>query len=153
MASFTMTKRVKGTPDRVFEVFSDFNNAADLVSGIERIEMLTDGSLDVGTRFRETRIMFKREATEEMEITAFEPGKSFTVHCESCGCTYDSTFRFAPDGSETTVDVEFLCRPVTFFARLLSPLAVVTMGPMKKCINKDLEELKAVVENGAIRAS
>ena len=145
-----MSKKVNAPSDSVFEVFSDLRSAADRISGITKLEVVTDGPVGVGTRFRETRVMFKRECTEEMEITGFEPGRSYTVHCESCGAVYDSTFRFTPDGPATRVEVEFNCRPVSFFAKIMSPLSALMMGPMKRCIDKDLEDLTTAIENGKV---
>ena len=146
MAKLTMTKKVEAPIDIVFDIFSDIEKATERISGIEKIEMLTDGPVGKGTRFRETRIMFKRETTEELEFTAFEPGKHYTIGCESCGCTYETTFRFERDGSGTKVEMNMSARPVTFFARIMSPLAVLMMGSMKKAMDKDMEELKAAAE-------
>ena len=80
----------------VFKVFSDLENAADRISGIKSIEMLTEGPMQVGTRWRETRTFMKRDATEEMEITAFEPDKHYSVGAESCGCVYETHFASVP---------------------------------------------------------
>ena len=52
----------------VFAVFTDLHRAAERIRGIERLEVLTDGPVGKGTRFRETRIMFRREATEEHRV-------------------------------------------------------------------------------------
>lgn len=86
--------------ERVFEMFSDIHHSADLVDAITRVEVLTTGSIGKGTRFRETRVMFKRETTEEMEVTAFDPPHSYTVEADSCGAHFTSTFRFEPVRSE-----------------------------------------------------
>ena len=147
MGNLTMTKQIEAAPEAVFEVFADLDKFADRVSGIVRIERLTDGAVGVGTRFRETRMMFKREATEEMEFTAFEAGRSYTLGCESCGCDYATTFTFRPEGNGTLVEVDMQFRPITFFAKLMMPLGKLMSGPLKKCIDRDVEDLKAVVES------
>lgn len=69
MTPIRMSTTIQAPPERAFAAFADFPHAARSVSGIERIEMLTDGPVGAGTRFRETRIMFGREATEEMKVT------------------------------------------------------------------------------------
>jgi hypothetical protein len=81
-----------------------------------------------------------------MEFTAFEPGKLYTVGCESCGCEFESTFRFEEDGSGTKVEMNMSTRPITFFAKIMSPLGALMMGSMKKAMDKDMEELKTVAE-------
>ena len=70
--------------EQVFDVFADFKNAPARVDGIEKVEMVTGDDVGVGTKFRETRVMFGRESTEEMEVTEFEPGKKYTVEANSC---------------------------------------------------------------------
>jgi hypothetical protein len=65
-------------------VFTDLDGAAERVDGIQKLEKLTDGPVGLGTRFRETRRMFRKEAAEEMEFTAFEPGRSYGVCCDAC---------------------------------------------------------------------
>jgi hypothetical protein len=103
----------------------------------------------VGTRFRETRVMFGRESTEEMEITEFEPGRKYTVEANSCGAHFQSIFNFSPDGNSTNIDVEINSRPLTFFAKLMSPLGFLMAGSMKKMIRADIDQLKAYCERNA----
>ena len=147
MPQFTLNIAVEASSEDVFRIFSDIEHCTDRISGIKKIDMLTDGPIRAGTRFRETRVMFNKEAVEEMEITAMVPGKSFTIGCESCGCTYATTFRFTPNGSGTNVELHMEARAVSLFAKIMSPLTALMFGPMmRKCMTKDMEELKAAVE-------
>ena len=148
MAGFKLTTRVEAPIDAVFDIYSDIPHAGEMIDGIEEIEMLTDGPVGVGTRWRETRMMFKRKATEEMRVTAFERGKSYTVACNSCGCEYESTWRFDAEGDATRVEFEMSYRPLTFFAKVMSPLGRLMMPMMKKCFEKDFQALKAAAESG-----
>lgn len=129
-----LSRRIDAPPEKVFALATDIENWADRMDGIVKVEMLTDGPVGVGTRFKETRIMFKKEAVEEMEVSKFEPDTLFTLRGESCGSIFESTHTF---------------RPVTFFARLMSPLCSLMAGSMRKCIEKDLDDLKSAAESGA----
>ena len=149
MPSFILTRRVEAPIAAVFDIFSDIPRADEMINDIIEIEMLTDGPVGVGTRWRETRMMFKRKATEEMEVTAFDRGRSYTVGCESCGCEYESTWRFESEGDATLVEFEMGYRPVTFMARVMSPLGRLMMPMMKKCFEKDFQALKTLAESGA----
>lgn len=142
----SMTRRIAAERERVFDVFSDLRHAAGRIAAIKRLEVLTEGPIRKGTRFRETRIMFNREATEEMEIVDFLPGRSYTVQCLSCGVLWSSTFRFEAAGGETEVSLDMSCKPKTFFARLMSPLGRLMAGGMLKCVGQDLEDLKKFAE-------
>ena len=92
--------------------------------------------------------MFKKEATEVMEITEHVPGRNYTFHAESCGAAYDTTFRFTRHGPATRVDVEFLCRPVSLIAKIMSPVSSLMIGWCMQAFDKDLDELKMAIENG-----
>lgn len=70
MPSCAAETYVHSAPDRVFEVFSDLEAVGDRLSAVEEIELLTDGPIGVGTRWKETRELMGRSATEEMEIVA-----------------------------------------------------------------------------------
>lgn len=145
--ALSITGRIAAPVDRVFAVFTDLRNAAGRIRGITRLEVLTDGPIGRGTRFRETRIMFKKEATETMEIVDFQPNRSYTVACTSCGAEMRSNFRFTPVGNQTDVTMEMDARPISFMAKLLSPVMKLMMGPMmRKCIQGDFDDLKRYIE-------
>lgn len=149
MASFSHSLHVNAPPEAVFAAFSDFENCPKHISGIQRVEMLTPGPVRVGTKFKETRMMFKREATETMEVTAFDPPHRYALGCNSCGCIFESVIRFEPEAGGTRVDVDFNTRSMTLMAKLMSPLGWLMMGSMKKCIAKDFDEMKTSAEGRA----
>ena len=147
MSGLTISTHIEAPSEVVFDVFADIEKASERVDGIVKIEKLTDGEVGFGTRFRETRIMFKRAATEELEFTQFDAGKSYTVGCQSCGCECSTCFAFVSENAGTRVNMELRTRPLTFVAKLMSPLGVLFSGSMKKCMTKDMEQLKAVAES------
>lgn len=128
---------------------SDFSNAAGRISAIKKCEVLTPGAVGKGTRFRETRVMFGKEATETMKVIEWNPPSSYTVKAESCGCRYLSTVTCQPDGAETIVSMSFSAEPLTFFAKLLSPLGKLMMGTCRKAFEKDLNDIEQSL-NGPI---
>ena len=92
MGMITVVKIIDAPLDRVFEVFTDLPGTPGRISAITKLEVLTDGPIGVGTRWRETRVMFGREATETMEITAIDPPRSYSAAANSCGCHYETMF-------------------------------------------------------------
>jgi hypothetical protein len=149
MASFTLTRRVAADPAAVFGVVTDIDRFPAIIPEIRRIEKLTPGPVGVGTRFRETRLMFGREATETFEVAEFVPHTRFTMTAMSCGAEYRCEHRFTPDGGGTTLELEIRMRPVTLFAKLMAPLGWLMMGTMKKAIGKDLDAVAAAAERGS----
>ena len=146
MGRISVTKFIDAPVERVFEVFTDLHTAPERVSAITKLEVLTDGPVGVGTRFNETRVVFKREATETIEITAFDPLRSYTTVANSCGCRYECTFHFSPQGSGTEVTTEFSWTAQSLMAKLMSPLGKLMASACVKAFDKDLEELKAHCE-------
>jgi hypothetical protein len=142
----SISKRIEAPLERVFAAFTDLERAAERIEGITRIELLTPGPFQAGTRWRESRIMFGKEATEELEVSAFEPNRGYTVRAESCGAEMVSEFRFEPEGLATLVEVELRCRPLKWWCYLMWPLGWLMQGSLKKCMDKDLEDIKQAIE-------
>jgi len=150
MAHFQYSVHVNAPQDRVFQVASNIPNAANTIEGITNIEMLTEGPVGVGTAWKETRVMFGKEHSETMEITGFDPPRSYTVGSESCGALWSSTFAFTAENGGTRVDLDFLTNPLSIWARIMAFIMTPLMrGMMKKCVGADLRDLKQVCESGA----
>lgn len=149
MSAMTTSTTVQAPLETVFRIAADFPSAAERVSGIKRVEMLTPGPVRVGTKFRETREFMKKEATEEMEVTGYDAPRSYTLTCLSHGCKFESTFRFEPEGSGTKMTLDFLSQPQTLGAKLMLPLAWLMNGMVKKCVEQDMADIKAAAEKAA----
>ncbi len=151
MAALTYSTRIDAPADRVFAVAADIPNAAGRISGITKVELETDGPVGTGTRFRETRVMFGKEHTETLEITEFDPPRSYSVGCDSCGVLWDSRFTFTPEAGGTRVGVVMKSTPRTLMAKLMGALTAPMMRKtMDKCINGDLADLKRACEAAAV---
>ena len=146
MKPLTLSKFVAAPVERTFDAFTDFEHAAENVRAIESLEILGGGPVAVGMRFRETRVMFKREATEEMEITALERPDRVAVGGESCGTRFLTEFRFTPEGGGTRVELEMRFEALTLFAKLMSPLGGLMAKSAAKQMQADLDDLAAVAE-------
>ena len=151
MPGVTIREHVNAPADAVFDAAADFTNAAKTIRSIRKIEILTPGPVRVGTRFRETRMMFKREATEEMEVTAFERPRRFALGAENHGCRYHTEIRFAPQGQGTDIEMRFEAVALSWFAKVMSILMHPMMRMMARECANDLRDLKAAVEARAGR--
>ena len=134
--------------ETVFDRAADFPNAASTIEAITKMEMLTEGPIGVGTRFRETRVMFGREATEEMEIVEFDRPRGYRLHAESHGSRYLSGLSFEETAGGTRVTMHFEGTPLTLMAKIMSFMMKPMMKKMVSICAKDLEDLKNAVENG-----
>jgi carbon monoxide dehydrogenase subunit G len=149
MTSLSCSIRIRGTQRQVFDAITDLEHAADRISGIDSVEVLTDGPMAQGTRWRETRVMFGKQHTEEMEVVEFNPPHSYRVGAENCGCLYDTSMTVTPDGDEMILEMSFVATPVTFMAKVMSVVGKLMMGPLRKAMNQDLADIKSYVEGAA----
>lgn len=149
MPSVEVRKVIAAPPARVFQIATDLDNIAERMSGIDSAEVLTDGPVGVGTRWRETRTMWGKQASEEMWVTTFEAPRLFVVEAESHGSQYRTAFTFEPEGDGTRVTLVFGARPVSLFARIFSILGAAMMKSVRKLLEQDLEDVKRAAESSA----
>src|SRR5262249_61643465 len=95
------------------------------------------------------RFFYRRDPTGGRESPGSERDRRYTVRADSCGAHFSSTFHFRPDGDGTVVTLEINSKPVSLLAKLLAPLAGLMKGMMLKCVQQDLNDLKAVAESTA----
>ncbi|MEM7755792.1 MAG: SRPBCC family protein [Planctomycetota bacterium] len=126
----------------------DLDKWAETMQAITRVEKLTDGPVGVGTRFSETRVMFGREATEEMTISRFDAPTAMGFDAFSSGTKYYSEMRFEAMGhGQTRLTIEFNAEPQKLMAKVLGGLM---SGLMRKHVEQallgDLADMKAACE-------
>ena len=148
----SLDETIAAPQDRVFAVFSDLEHAAERINGIAKLEILSDVRRGKGLRWRETRVMMGREATEEMEITEFDPPRHYAVEAASHGMHYRTDIHFAPLGAGTRVSHIFEGVPQNLGARILSILTGPLFASMtKKALGQDMADLKKLIESDRVR--
>ena len=79
MTTVMVESQIAAPVRQVFEVFTDVEHGAEHVSNIQKIELLTIGEFALGTRWRETREVMDHLDSAEMEVTAFERNRTYTI--------------------------------------------------------------------------
>lgn len=147
MPSVEVQATVAASPERVFEAATDLASLPETMSGIDSVEVLSDGPFGEGTRWRETRTLYGKQATEEMWVTGFDPPRSYVVEAESHGARYRTEITFVPEGDGTRVTFTFAARPVSLVARLFSVFSGLLLKSVRTALQADLEDLKRVAES------
>jgi uncharacterized protein YndB with AHSA1/START domain len=142
MATVTVSNEIAAPIDRVFQIFTDIEHGPAHVSGIKKLDMMTPGPIRVGTRWLETREVMGRLDTAEMEITAFERNRMYTITHRKAGVRIDTTFWFEPSGERTKVTVEFELDSAGLPPGFLAPLGWAIAGKVENVLNHDLADLK-----------
>lgn len=149
MAVFEASTHIDAPTARVYDIITDLEGAQERVEGIKALEVLTDGGFGVGTRFKETRVMFGKEATEEMEISEVNPGKSYATKAESCGCRYHTVVAVEPDGEGSRLSMTMESTPMTLLGKIMGGVMSILLKKMlRKCIEADLADIKRAAEHG-----
>jgi carbon monoxide dehydrogenase subunit G len=151
MAKVRVSTEVKASVEQVFERFTDIEHAAERVSGIKEIAVLSPGSFNLGYRWTETREVMGRLDDATMEITSFELNRTYTVtHYKGGmlgnGVRIDTVFTFEPVPVGTKVSIEFELHPEGLPPGLLLPLEWAIGGKVRHVLSNDLDDLKASIE-------
>jgi hypothetical protein len=139
---------INSTRESVWNAISDIENCGNMISSIMKIEIL-NMPLDslVGLKWKETREMFGKQATETMWITDATTNEYYSTRAESHGAIYISKLSLADCPSGTLLAMSFRGNPQTMTAKVLSFLMIPFMRKaMGKTIAKDLADIKRFVE-------
>jgi ribosome-associated toxin RatA of RatAB toxin-antitoxin module len=146
MATVTVSQQIAAPVDQVFKLFTDIAHAPEHVSGIKKLELMTTGPVGLRTRWIETREVMGRLDTAEMEITAYECNRMYTITHHKAGVRIDTTFWFEPQEDGTKVSIEFELDSAGLPPGLLGPLGWAIGGQIEKVLNRDLSDLKRLAE-------
>ncbi len=146
MTTVTVATQVAAPVERVFEAFTDLEHGAERVSNIQKIEVLTTGGFQLGTRWLETREVLGRLDSAEMQVTAFERNRTYTITHHKAGARIDTVFTFEPFEDSTKVRIEFALESHGLPPGSLAPLGWAIAGKVRDVISRDLADLKESIE-------
>ncbi|MGB5402113.1 MAG: SRPBCC family protein [Thermoanaerobaculia bacterium] len=139
---------INGSREEIWKVITDIETSVDKISAIDAIEILDKPESGlVGLKWRETRTMFGKSATEVMWITDVVENESYDVRAESHGMVYLSRLSISQEGDSHILSMDFGGEAQTFMGKLMSvTMGVFFKGATQRALLQDLEDLKAVVE-------
>lgn len=142
-------REIAASRQRTWGVITDLEKFAEVLSGVEHVERLDGGvGFGAGTRWSETRTVFGKEATEEMEVTSVEPGHGYTTVSENGGTTYTSTMRIEPLADDRCrLSMSFSATSAGPVGRLLAAtIGRAFLGATRRMLQRDLEDIAAEAE-------
>jgi carbon monoxide dehydrogenase subunit G len=148
--SISLTQHIQASPERVWSVITDIPGSAATLSGVDSVQLLTDGPYGEGTRWKETRKMLGKAETVEMWVAEAEPHRNTTVKAVQGGADYTTRFGLAPRDGGTDLTLTFgaeVTKP-TIVSRLMMLLfGRMGMAATRKALTKDLAEIAAKAES------
>lgn len=147
MTSMTVDRHVNAPRQVVWDVITDLDHSAEVMDAITRVERVRGDGFDVGTRWRETRTMFGREATEEMEVTAIDPPNGYVVEADGQGAHYRTDFTLVDEADGTRVTMTFGAEPRGVTGKLMAAtVGRLFAGATKKAVAADLGDIARAAE-------
>ena len=103
MSEFTLEVWIGAAPETVFAMMSDPNRAAEIMTNVTGVEMISSGPIGVGSRMRETRVVNGKPAETELIIREYQPGTRYAVTTEVSGIQVTYTYSLSPEKNGTHV--------------------------------------------------
>jgi hypothetical protein len=138
---------IKGSRTAVWNAITNIENAAEFISGIEKIEVVeTPANGLVGFKWRETRMYFGKPATVEIWITDAVEKEFYKTKAESDGYLFLSTMSISESSDGITLTSSHDYKPQSAVAKLKSISMFLFKGMIKKILQQDLNDIKSAVE-------
>ena len=144
----TVKVSIDATREQIWHIITDIGNSADVISGISKVETLEkpENGL-VGLKWRETRTMFGKEATEVMWITDAVENESYRTRAESHGAIYRTEMKVLQSDNASILSMTFNGTPRTLVARFMWALmGFMFRNSTKKARQQDLNDIKKAAE-------
>ena len=144
----TLDVEIKAPKEKVWMVITDIENSVNTISGIDKIEILNaPKDTIVGLKWKETRTIFGKSATETMWITAATENNNYHTRAESNGAIYRTILKLSEKENTTYLSMEFSTEAIKLKGKIMGFIFNSMLSKsMKKLIKKDLIDIKTAVE-------
>lgn len=133
--------------EEVFSFAANMDNSTQIMENVVSIEKLTEGPVQVGSKFKETREIRGRKASSIIEFTEFVPNERYVVKSEANGLKVIYYYDFKPtvEGG-TKVNFQGDIHTSGIIMKLTKP---IIRKILKKEDGDHLKQLKRLIEGTA----
>ncbi|MBN8236219.1 SRPBCC family protein [Halobacillus kuroshimensis] len=103
MSFMTQTVLIERPVEEVFQAAVDFSNSPQIMEAVVAVELLSDGPVREGYKFKETREIRGRKVSAVIEVTALEENRSYSVKSVQSGLDLRYHYQFEPAPGGTKV--------------------------------------------------
>lgn len=131
----------------VWSVITNIRDAAKIISGIEKIEILHEPLHGlVGLKWRETRMYYGKPSAIDKWITEVVENKSYQTRAEMDGFIFLTTMTLTEHDDNIILTSTHETQAQGILAKIKSLPMIFFRGMLKKIIFQDLVDIKAAVE-------
>lgn len=139
---------IKAEKEDIWSFITDYSKWVENIKAIKAVEVIEEGESFLGFKWKETRVMFGKEADEVMWVTDVVENEMYRTRAESHGSVYNTTISIVDHGSHCVLSQEFEGIPQKFMGKIMMGL----MGGMmkkstEKAVYQDLVDIKNYIEN------
>ena len=139
---------IRGSKAAVWAAMTNIENAAEILSGVEKIEVVEKPATGlVGLKWRETRMLFGKPATVEKWVTEAKENEFCKTRAEDSGFVFVTNNRLSGSDGSVMLSGIHETQPQGFVASLKALPMVFFKGVIKKAILQDLNDIKRAVEH------
>ncbi len=143
MSTTTVHRSIQAPVESVFQTVADIQNFSKAVPDIVNVEFLSDVKSGLGARFKETRLMGKREASTVLEVTEYVENDRIRYVSDAGGTIWDTVISVKSGDDATDLQMVMEAKPYRFLAKLVTPLM---RGMLFKALEKDMDAVKSYCE-------
>ena len=138
---------INGSKAATWAAITNIENAAEIISGIENIEIVEKPANGlVGLKWRETRMLFGKPAAVEKWITDAAENEFYKTRAEEGGFVFLTTKRISESSGGMMLSEAHETKPQGIVAKLKSTPMFLFKGVIREALLQDLNDIKAAVE-------
>jgi uncharacterized protein YndB with AHSA1/START domain len=142
VASFRHTVTLPRSPGDVFPWLLEEDKVPRWTGSLEAYEVLGDGPLGPGTRFRQVLEVSGQRVQLELEVTRYEPPHAAESRFSISGLDVEVTYALATVDGGCALTQTLEGKASSFKARMLVP---VVQPRLERKLTEDLERLRALL--------
>ncbi len=145
MSELSVSREISVSPEALWELITDLERSPNVISAVTSIERLDSGmGFEIGTKWRETRVTFGREASEDLEVTDMDPGRSYTVETDS---GYRSVISVDPSPTGSVITISLGTESAGPVSKVLAgTIGKLFEGGTRQALVQDLDDIADAAE-------
>lgn len=136
----------RGTPESVFDYWSDVTNNPTWQRGMKKCVWTSDGPVGVGSTYDQHAEMFGRPIVSSFEVVEYEPGAKIRYKTTVSTFPLDITREVASIGDDMVMLKATIRGEPSGVFKLMGP---ITRKMLEKNVNRDYAQLKGILDGRA----